>query len=96
MKVKITQRSVYHKIAQIEIDVPVPKDAEFDQIQEWIIDNEDTWVDKIDHELNEQEFVFGNGMDDDNNWTDNNENSEWRIDAVRETMLGKMPTGGHL
>ena len=35
-------------------------------------------------------------MDDDNNWTDNNENSEWRIDAVRETMLGKMPTGGHL
>ena len=51
MKVKITQRSVYHKIAQIEIDVSVPKDAEFDQIQEWIIDNEDTWVDKIDHKL---------------------------------------------
>ena len=46
--------------------------------------------------LNKQEFVFGNGMDDDNNWTDKNENSEWRIDAVRETELGKMPTGGHL
>ena len=96
MKVKITQRSVYHKISQIEIDVPVPKNAFFEEIHEWIIENEDTWVDKIDHKLNEQEFVFGNGMDDDNNWTDNNENSEWRIDAVRETMLGKMPTGGHL
>jgi len=95
MKVKITQRSVYHKIAQIEIDVSVPKDAEFDEIQEWIIDNEDTWVDKIDHELNEQEFVFGNGMDD-GNWTDRHEDSEWRIDAVRETVLGKMLTGGHL
>ena len=95
MKVKITQRSVYHKIAQIEIDVPVPKNAFFEEIQEWIIDNEDTWVDKIDHELNEQEFVFGNGMDD-GNWTDRHEDSEWRIDAVRETVLGKMPTGGHL
>lgn len=96
MKVKITQRSVYHKIAQIEIDVPVPKDSFFDTIHEWIINNDDEWVDKIDHELNKQEFVFGNGMDDDNNWTDKNENSEWRIDAVRETGLGKMPTGGHL
>jgi hypothetical protein len=95
MKVKITQRSVYHKIAQIEIDVPVPKNAFFEEIQEWIIDNEDTWVDKIDHELNEQEFVFGNGMDD-GNWTDRHEDSEWRIDAVRETVLGKMLTGGHL
>jgi len=96
MKVKITQRSVYHKIAQIEIDVPVPKDSFFDTIHEWIINNDEEWVDKIDHELNKQEFVFGNGMDDDNNWTDKNENSEWRIDAVRETELGKMPTGGHL
>ena len=33
---------------------------------------------------------------DDGNWTDRYEDSEWRIDAVRETMLGKMPTGGHL
>ena len=96
MKVKITQRSVYHKIAQIEIDVPVPKDSFFDTIHEWIINNDDEWVDKIDHELNKQEFVFGNGMDDDNSWTDKNENSECRIDAVRETGLGKMPTGGHL
>jgi hypothetical protein len=95
MKVKITQRSVYHKIAQIEIDVPVPKDAKFDEIQEWIIDNEDEWVDKIDHQLNQEEFVFGNGMDD-GHWTDRYEDSEWRIDAVRETKLGKMLTGGHL
>jgi hypothetical protein len=96
MKVKITQRNVYHKIAQIEIDVPVPKDAFFETIHEWIMENEDEWVDKIDHELNEQEFVSGNGMNDDRSWTDCHEVFECRIDAVRETKLGKMPTGGHL
>ncbi len=96
MKVKITQRNVYHKIAQIEIDVPVPKDAFFETIHEWIMDNEDEWVDKIDHKLNQEEFECGNGMDDDRSWTDSHEDSECRIDAVRETKLGKMPTGGHL
>lgn len=89
MKVKITQRSVYHKIAQIEIDVPVSKNAEFDEIQEWILDNESTWVDKIDYKINEQEFVFGNGMDN-GYWTDRYEDSEWRIDCK------ELKTGGHL
>ena len=93
MKVKISQRSIYHKIAEIEIDVP--NEVSFPNIREWIVDNEDTWVDKIDHKISETEFESGNGMDD-GAWTDQDSESEWRYDAMFETVLGKMQSGGHL
>ena len=87
MKVKMLQRSVYHKTAELEIDIPNNID-EFD-IQQYINDNEDLWVDKIDHQINETDFVFGNGMDS-GDWTDKDEDSEWRYEC--ETFK----TGGHL
>tara|TARA_R100001460_G_scaffold79745_3_gene120700 strand:+ start:515 stop:766 length:252 start_codon:yes stop_codon:yes gene_type:complete len=83
MKVKIMQRSVYHKYAEIEVDVPDNVDA-----RDWLIDNEQDWVDTLDTKINISEFVFGNGMDT-YDWTDKDEESEWMY-------MGEDGIGGHL
>ena len=83
MKVKIMQRSIYHKYAEIEVDVPDNVDA-----RDWLMDNEQDWVDKLDTKINISEFVFGNGMDT-YDWTDKDEESEWMY-------MGENGIGGHL
>mgnify|MGYP003624928966 FL=1 len=83
MKVKIMQRSVYHKYAEIEVEVPKDVDA-----QEWLMDNEEKWVDVMDTKINISEFVFGNGMDT-YDWTDRDGESEWMY-------MGDDGFGGHL
>ena len=83
MKVKIMQRSVYHKYAEIEVDVPDNVD-----VRDWLMDNEQDWVDKLDTKINISEFVFGNGMDT-YDWTDKDEESEWMY-------MGEDGFGGHL
>tara|TARA_R110000803_G_scaffold176899_3_gene239334 strand:- start:1360 stop:1611 length:252 start_codon:yes stop_codon:yes gene_type:complete len=83
MKVKIMQRSVYHKYAEIEVEVPKDVDA-----QEWLMNNEEKWVDVIDTKINISEFVFGNGMDT-YDWTDRDGESEWMY-------MGDDGFGGHL
>jgi hypothetical protein len=87
MKAKILQRSVYYKVAEFEIELPKNID-EYD-IQQYINDNEHLWVDKIDHKINESEFIFGLGLDS-GNWTDKEEESEWRYEC------DELNIGGHL
>ena len=87
MKVRISQRVVYHKIAEVEIEIPNDID-EFD-IQDYINDNEDLWVDKMDDKIDESEFLFGLGMDS-GDWTDDDQDSEWRYEC------DELKTGGHL
>jgi len=71
MKVKIMQRSVYHKYAEIEVEVPKDVDA-----QEWLMDNEEKWNDVMDNAFSKAEYEFGNGMDT-YDWSDRDEESEW-------------------
>ena len=87
MKVRISQRVVYHKIAEVEIEIPNDID-EFD-IQDYINDNEDLWVDKMDDKIDESEFLFGLGMDS-GDWTDDDQDSEWRYEC------DELKIGGHL
>tara|TARA_R110002074_G_scaffold137593_2_gene282725 strand:+ start:557 stop:820 length:264 start_codon:yes stop_codon:yes gene_type:complete len=87
MKVKIMQRSVYHKYAEIEVEVP--NDIKNDDVQEYLMNIEEKWIDNIDSKINESVFVFGNGMEH-GFCTDKNEESEWRYE-----ILGKQ-YGGHL
>jgi len=72
MKVKIMQRSVYHKYAEIEVKVP----QEVDDVQNWLMENEDKWNDDMQIALDNAEINFGNGMET-YDWTDRNEESEW-------------------
>ena len=87
MKVKIMQRSVYHKYAEIEIEVPELIDEET-EIQEWLINNEDKWNAEMDKEFSKAPFDFGNGMDT-YDWTDKDADSEWMY-------MGENGIGGHL
>ena len=87
MKVKIMQRSVYPKYAEIEIDVPDLTDGET-EVHEWLLNNEDKWNDKLQTALDEATLDFGSGMES-YDWTDRNEESEWMY-------MGEDGIGGHL
>ena len=88
MKVKIQQRQVYHKFAEIEIKIPNDVD-EFD-IQDYVNDNEHLWIDDIENKLNESEFVYGNGLDDYKGMNESESETEWRYEC------DELKTGGHL
>ncbi len=88
MKVKIQQRQVYHKFAEIEIEKPNDVD-EFD-IQDYVNDNEHLWIDDIENKLNESEFVYGNGLDDYKGMNEPESETEWRYECE------ELKTGGHL
>ena len=84
MKVKIMQRSVYHKYAEIEIKIP----NDVEEISEYLMDNENLWSDKMDNKISKAPYNFGNGMDT-YDWTDRKEESEWMY-------MGENGIGGHL
>ena len=94
MKVKIMQRSVYHKYAEVEIEIPNDwnnKDGVenyYDEhINDYLHDNENLWCDELARELSESEYEFGFGMQD--CFTDRSEESEWRYELPNGN-------GGHL
>ncbi len=94
MKVKIQTRQVYHKFAEVEVEVPNNID-EFD-VQEYLNDNENLWVDKIDQQMSEADYNYGFGTDSDANSYNNSffnetkSESEWRYDCPQ------LKIGGHL
>ena len=97
MKVKIQQRSVYHKFAEIEIEIDedVYEHYQIDNgkwtgMDDYQMHNEHLWVDKIDHKINESEFVFGLGLDNDAGMDEKDSESEWRYEIVGTNY------GGHL
>jgi len=95
MKVKIQQRSVYHKLAEVEIEIPDnwnSKDGNEnyygDHINDYLFDNEHLYIDKIDEAMSQTSFGIGHGMID--GMEDWKEESEWRY----EIEDGR--DGGHL
>ena len=94
MKVKIQQRSVYHKFASVEIDVPDNLNSA--QLIEYLWDNEHLYVDEMDEAISKATYEYGFGTSDDAN--DHNKSymnepeseSEWRFDC------DKLEIGGHL
>ncbi len=91
MKIKIMQRSVYHKYAEVEIDVDEKKLKEYTDvgasITDYLFDNENLFCDELARELSESEYEFGFGMQD--CFTDRGEESEWRYELPNGN-------GGHL
>ena len=82
MKVKIMQRSVYHKYAEIEIEVPEGTDTE-----QFLLDNEQVWSHKIDNAMSKAKYKTGKGMQS-YEWTNKEEDSE--------LMYLSTSIGGHL
>lgn len=94
MKVKIQQRSVYHKFAEVEIEVP--NNIKEDGLADYLIDNEQLYVDKIDEALSKAPYHYGFGTDADANshynscMNEDDSESEWRYECE------EIKTGGHL
>jgi hypothetical protein len=88
MKVKIMQRSVYHKYAEVEVEVPDTIKEE--DVLEYLNDNEDLYTDEIDEKISKAEYEFGFGLDNDAGLDEKDNESEWRFDIVGKQY------GGHL
>jgi len=96
MKVKILQRSVYYKTAEVEIDINMNlydhwrlDNGKYADIGDYLIENEDLWSDKIDEAISEEPLGFGFGMDS-GDWTDDDQESEFRYEC------DELKIGGHL
>jgi len=89
IKVMISQRSIYHKYAEVEIEIP--NGMECNDVHEYITDNEDLYVDKIDKAMSNAEYEFGFGLS--NGMDEKDSESEWRFDVMEK---GKPTYGGHL
>ena len=50
MKVRISTRAVYHKVAEVEINIP---DMENEKVLDYLLENENLYTDKIDEKLYE-------------------------------------------
>ncbi len=83
------QRSVYHKYAEIEIEIPNLIDKE-SEVHQYLIDNEDLYTDEIDKKLSKVEYEFGFGLDNDSGLDEKDNESEWRFNIVGTNY------GGHL
>lgn len=84
-KVKVIQRAVYHKYAEIEVEVP----TNVDDHQEWLMENEDLWSEEMDKAIDDSEVLDGNGVDDYDGMNEPESSCEWRF----QTPCGN---GGHL
>tara|TARA_R100000278_G_scaffold122463_3_gene108721 strand:- start:491 stop:757 length:267 start_codon:yes stop_codon:yes gene_type:complete len=88
MKVTISHRAVYHKIAEVEIEIP--SNIELDDVSDYLMENEHLYVDRLDNKISISEYEYGFGMGIGADWTDYDRPSETRFDIESEEF------GGHL
>lgn len=105
IKIKIQQRSVYHKTTEVEIEVDADvyehyqiENGKWTGMDDYLMDNEHLWVDKIDESISNADYIFGNGIDIDNDFTDKDAESEtrWVWEEKTETGQKYLKGGGHL
>lgn len=58
----ISTRAVYHKIAEVTVDVP--DNIEENEIQDWIWNNEHLFVEELDTKLHAAPLGYGLGVGD--------------------------------
>ena len=76
-KVKIMQRSVYHKYAEVEVEVPIHIEETFD-VHEWLMENEDLWSQDMEDAIDNAAIEGGNGVDDYDGMNEPESDCEWR------------------
>tara|TARA_R110000803_G_scaffold185755_2_gene248128 strand:- start:10176 stop:10460 length:285 start_codon:yes stop_codon:yes gene_type:complete len=94
MKVKIQQRSVYHKYAEVEISVDKDDyedyliNNKFADIQEYLLEKGHLYSDKIDEAIAKAPYEYGFGTD--SSMDESDQESEWRFECEQ------LKIGGHL
>ena len=87
-KVVISTRVVYHKYAEVTIEIPAYIKDE--NIDEWLTNN-DNYSEKLDDQLGVAEYEYGLGLN--GNMTEINEDSETRFDVYNSKE--EITYGGH-
>ncbi len=97
MKVKIEVRRVYHKFAEVEIEV---SEDDFDDyrfengkwvtLQDYLIEKEELYNDKIEEVIDKADYEDGNGVDGHDGMNEPESESEWRYEC------DEINDGGHL
>jgi len=103
MKIQIEQRSVYHKVAVIEIEVDADEyehfkldNGKFTGMDDYLLDNEHLWAEQIDEKMAQADYVFGTGCDSDaNKYNKTNFNMPLEESEYRWEWKEKYQ-GGHL
>ncbi len=97
MKVKIQNRSVYHKFDEVEIEIDNDDfehwkldNGKYANIQDYLLENDHLYADKIDEAISKAEYEFGSGIDDYRGMVEELDSSEWRYECE------ELKTGGHL
>ncbi len=88
MKVTISERRVYHKISEVEIEIP--SNIELDDVSDYLMQNEHLYVDRLYNKISVSEYEYGFGMGIGEDWTNEDQPSETRYDIESEKY------GGHL
>jgi len=92
--VTISNRSVYHKYA--EVTIPIPKHIKQEDVAEWLFKNENLYTDDLDQRMSEARYEFGFGLDyDANNYHKSNFNERESESETRYDIEGEK-YGGHL
>lgn len=87
-KVVISTRAVYHKYAEVTIEVPLSVQDE--DVDTWIANN-DNFSDELDKKLSEAQFECGFGLEGDMDEAD--QEFETRFDIYN--TKGEITYGGH-
>ena len=82
MKVKIENRSVYHKFVELEIEIP--DSVEPSKINDYLLSIEEIWTDDINHLLKKARLVGGTGLYDHPGHEDAEAEDEWRFKCVEQ------------
>jgi len=88
MKVKIMQRSVYHKYTEVEVEVP--NEIKDEDVQDYLNEYSHMYEYEMDSAINDAEYEFGFGLDNDLGLDEKDNESEWRFEIVGKQY------GGHL
>ena len=62
MKVQNSQRYVYHKVGTIEIEINKDDYERYDNLDEYLTENEYLWEEKIDEATSSSDLEFGFGL----------------------------------
>ena len=93
--VTISNRSVYHKYA--EVTIPIPKHIKQEDLADWLFENEHLYTDDLDQRISEAKYEFGFGLDyDANNYHKSGFNERESESETRYDLDEQGICGGHL
>jgi len=91
-KVRISTRQVYHKYVEVEIEIP--EEIALENIEDYLVCNEEMYTEDINKELELAEIKSGSGVSEYYGMDEGDTEHEWRYDVLeaKKTQI----YGGHL